>query len=58
MRSGRITRSQYDVLRDCVALGQETVAQDAPIRYPDERASEIRALIYRLDSEFGDVIKA
>jgi hypothetical protein len=58
MRSGRITRSQYDVLRDCVALGQETVAQDAPIRYPDERASEIRALIYRLDPEFGDVIKA
>jgi hypothetical protein len=58
MGSGRITGSQNDLLRDCVTLGEETVAQDAPSRYPVERARAIRALICRLDSEFGDVIKA
>ncbi len=58
MGSGRITRSQNDLLRDCVTFGEETVVQDAPSRYPVERARAIRALICRLDSEFGDVIKA
>jgi Cupin-like domain len=58
MGFGLITGSQNEVLRDCVALGEETVVQDAPRRYPVERARAIRALICRLDSEFGDVIKA
>jgi hypothetical protein len=58
MGSGLITSSQNDLLRGCVALGEETVVQDAPRRYPVERARAIRALICRLDSEFGDVINA
>ncbi len=58
MESGLITGSQNDLLRGCVALGEDAVVQDAPRRYPVERARAIRALICRLDSEFGEVIKA
>jgi hypothetical protein len=57
-RSRLITSSQNDLLRSCVALGEETVVQDVPRRYPMERARAIRVLICQLDSEFGDVIKA
>jgi hypothetical protein len=56
-RSGVITRSQHSLLRSAVALGEETQAEAAPADYPAERRCAIRAVIYQLESEFGDLIK-
>lgn len=58
LTSARMTSSQSDLLKECVALGEEAAAADAPLRYPAERARAIRALICQLDSEFGGLIKA
>ena len=56
-RSGVITGSQNSLLRNVVALGEETHAEAAPTVYPAERRCAIRALVYQLESEFGDLIK-